>query len=176
MGSPVNTSQVEFYASVTKTGNIYFTRQMEGKGEDIVMCRFSNNQYDTAVSLPDAINSKGGEFNAFVDPNEQYIIFTGYKRNGNFGTGDLFISTKNKNGEWTEAKNLGDEINGEGLTYCPYVSPDNKYFFFTTSRGIFKTPFNKKQNLKQLKSFMRSPLNGWDNIYWMEAKEIINHF
>ncbi len=172
-GSPINTAKNEFYPSITKSGNIYFTREMEGKSEDIVVCKFSNNKYDTAVSLPNAINTNGEEFNTFVDPDEQFIIFTGYKRIGNIGSGDLFVS-KNNNGEWGEAKNLGNTINGTGLTYCPYISPDKKYIFFTSSHGIFKTPFDKKINLKELKKYMHSPLNGWDNIYWMDAKGIIN--
>jgi Tol biopolymer transport system component len=173
MGATVNTSKDEFYPSIAKSGNIYFTRQMEGKDEDIVICRFNNNKYDTAVSLSSAVSTTGAEFNAYVDPDEQYIFFTGYKRKGNIGSGDLFISKKNADGEWEEAKNLGDKINGTGNTYCPYVSPDKKYFFFTTSRGLFKTPFEKKQDFKGLKSYMNSPWNGWDNIYWVEAKEII---
>jgi hypothetical protein len=173
LGNLVNTSKDEFYPSIAKSGNIYFTRQVEGKDEDIVMCRFWNNTYDTAVSLPDVINTKGAEFNAYVDPDEKYILFTGFKRKGNIGTGDIFISKKNDKGEWQEAKNLGEKINGGGNTYCPYVSPDKKYFFFTSARGLFKTPFEKKQNFKELKSYMNSPWNGWDNIYWVEAKEII---
>ena len=175
IGSPVNTSKDEFYPSIAKSGNLYFTRQMEGKDEDIVMCKFNNNKYDTAVSLPATVNTTGAEFNAFVDPDEQYVLFTGYKRKGNIGTGDIFISKKNIAGEWEEAKNLGDKINGAGNTYCPYVSPDKKYFFFTSSRGLFKTPFEKKQDLKGLRSYMNSPWNGWDNIYWVEAKEIIGY-
>lgn len=173
MGSPVNTSKDEFYPSIAKSGNIYFTRQVEGKDEDIVVCKFWNNAYDTAISLPAAINSTGAEFNAFVDPDEKYILFTGYKRKGNIGSGDIFISKRGNNGEWQEAKNLGEKINGQGNTYCPYISPDKKYFFFTSSRGLFKTPFEKKQNFKELKTYMNSPWNGWDNIYWVEAKEII---
>ena len=172
MGSNVNTSKDEFYPSIAKNGNIYFTRQMEGKDEDIVMCRFHDNTYDTAISLPGVINTSGAEFNAFVDPDEKFIIFTGYKRKGNIGSGDLFIS-RNNNGQWENAKNLGEKINGPGNTYCPYVSPDRKYFFFTSSRGIFKTPFDKQQDLKGLKSYMNSPWNGWDNIYWVDAKEIV---
>jgi len=47
IGTAVNTSKDEFYPSVAKSGNIYFTRQMEGKDEDIVMCRYNNNnKYD----------------------------------------------------------------------------------------------------------------------------------
>jgi len=174
MDEPINSSKDEYYPAVTKSGNIYFTRNMGETDEDIVVCKFQNNTYDTAVSLSPAINSSGGEFNAFVDADEQFLIFTGYNRKGNYGTGDLFISF-NKNGEWTEAKNLGDTINGPGLTYCPYISPDKKYFFFASSRGYFKSPFANPQNLNDLKKLIHSPLNGWDNIYWMDSKKILEY-
>lgn len=173
-GAAINTPKDEFYPSIARSGNIYFTRQMEGKDEDIVMCKFSDNKYDTAISLPGAVNTNGAEFNAFVDPDEQYILFTGYKRKGNIGAGDIFISKKS-NGEWQEAKNLGEKVNGQGNTYCPYVSPDKKYFFFTSSRGLFTTPFDKRQDFKALKSFINGPWNGWDNIYWVDAKEIVSN-
>lgn len=173
-GVPMNTGEDEFYASVARNGNIYFTRAVKGREEDIMMCAFANDHYAAAVALSDSVNSDGDEFNAFVDPDERYIIFTGYKRDGNLGSGDLLISFMQKNGEWGKAQNMGDKINGPGLTYCPYVSPDGKYFFFTSSRGIFKTPFEKRKNFSELKSYMQSPHNGWDNIYWMDAAIILN--
>ena len=175
LGAPINSTKDEFYPSVTKSGNIYFTRNMGETDEDIVVCNFHNNTYDTAVILPKTINSMGGEFNAFVDPDEKYIIFTGYKRKANYGSGDLFISFKNAQGEWIEAKNLGNLVNGVGLTYCPYVSPDKKYFFFSSSRGYFKAPFSKKQNFKTLDKLIHSPLNGWDNIFWMDASKAFSY-
>jgi Tol biopolymer transport system component len=172
-GMPVNTNEDEYYPSITKTGNVYFTRAVQGREEDIMLCEFKNNQYDTAVSLPDEINSGGDEFNAFVDPDEKFIIFTGYKRKGAYAAGDLYISKKNERGEWTEAIDLGNVINQPGLNYCPYISPDKKYFFFTSNRGGVKAPFAEQQNVKSLYSKMHSTLNGADNIYWMEAKTII---
>ncbi|MFT3681479.1 MAG: hypothetical protein QM791_14495 [Ferruginibacter sp.] len=173
IGAPVNTTANEYYPSIAKSGNIYFTRAMDGKGEDIVMCAFRNNTYDTAVSLPAAVNSIGDEFNAFVDPDENFIIFTGYERSDAFGAGDLYISRKNSNGEWMTATNLGDIINRPGLNYCPYISPDKKYFFFTAGRGGFKTPFDKKQDRKSFYGKMHQYLNGYDNIYWMSAEKIL---
>ncbi|WP_435353408.1 hypothetical protein [Emticicia sp. SJ17W-69] len=173
MGSPVNSPKNEFYASLARNGNLYFTKEMEGKDEDIVVCKFSGDKYEAPVSLPETVNSMGAEFNAFVDVDEQFIIFTGYKRKGNIGSGDLFISKKNEKGEWSEAKNMGEQVNGVGNTYCPYISPDKKYFFFTSSRGVFKTPFAQKQDFSSLKAFVKSPLNGWDNIYWIDAKEVL---
>lgn len=174
MATPVNTNEDEFYVSVAKSGNLYFTRKMKDKGEDIVVCRWLNGKYEEAISLPDAINTPGDEFNAFVDPSEQYIIYTGYKRKGATGAGDLYISKKNEKGEWETSQNLGTKINGPGLTYCPYVSADKKYFFFAASRNnAVKPPFEKKQTLSSFKMLAENHLNGWDNIYWIKAELIL---
>lgn len=170
---PVNTEENEFYPSVARNGNIYFTRVMEGQDEDIVLCRRQNNIYLPAVSLPGTVNSKGAEFNAFVDPDEAYVLFTGYRREGNLGQGDLFISYRNAEGGWGQAINFGNKINGPGLTYCPYVTPDKKYLFFSTARGGFTPPFPTAQSLVELKSLFHSTGNGWDNIYWIGAERFI---
>jgi hypothetical protein len=171
--APVNTDKDEFYPSISRSGNIYFTRNMGSSDEDIVMCPYNDNNYDTAIKLPATINSDGAEFNAFVDPDERYILYTGYNRPGNTGAGDIYVSFKNSAGEWMPAINIGTEVNGPGLTYCPYVSPDKKYFFFSTSRGFAKPPFNKAKNFEALKQLMKTTLNGWDNIYWMQLPEIL---
>ncbi|HEY5408244.1 MAG TPA: hypothetical protein VIJ92_14205 [Ginsengibacter sp.] len=173
MKSPVNTDKDEYYASVAKNNNIYFTRAVEGREEDIMVCKFIDGKYKEAESLPDNINSTGDEFNAFVDPDETYIIFSGYKRKDGYGSGDLYISKKNDKGEWQQAKNLGASINSTSLDYCPYITPDKKYFFFTSNRHTIKTPFKKAKTFKELKAIMHSPLNGSDNIYWMKASEVL---
>ena len=173
MKSPVNTEKNEFYPSVTRSGTIYFTREVPGKDEDIVYCRFVNEIYDTAVSLPESINSSGAEFNAYIDPDEQFIIYTAYKRKGNIGSGDLYISYKDNTGNWNESINMGNAINGVGLTYCPYVSPDKKSFFFSSSREVFQFPFEKPKKMKEIRALLAGVGNGWDNIYWVEAKQWI---
>lgn len=170
--APVNTDKNEFYPAVSKSGSIYFTREMTGKDEDIVMCRWNVDHFEGAQSLPDQINSTGAEFNAYVNPDEDVIFYTAYKRPGNFGSGDLYMSVK-KNGQWQPSINLGSKINDKGLTYCPYLSPDKKYFFFTSNRWS-GPPFAERQNITSLKKLLSSPLNGWDNIYIMDSKEILS--
>lgn len=172
---PVNTDQNEFYPSVARNGNIYFTRVMEGQDEDIVLCQKQDSSYLPAVSLPGTINSKGAEFNAFVDPDESYVLFTGYRREGNLGQGDLFIAYRDAARGWSQAINLGNNINGPGLTYCPYVTPDKKYLFFSTARGGFAPPFPTAQTMEKLKSLFHSSGNGWDNIYWIGAGRFIKN-
>lgn len=53
------------------------------------------------------------------------------------GSGDLYISSRRKDGTWTEAKNLGIAFNRNGYDFCPMASPDGKYFFFTRKGDIY---------------------------------------
>lgn len=174
LGHVVNSEKDEFFPSVTKNGNLYFTTEFAtGKGkEDIVLCEWKNGEYQPPVSLPEAINSKGFEFNAFVDPDEQFIIFSGYGRSDDLGKGDLYISMK-KGGEWTPAINLGKNINSNTLDYCPFVSWDKQYLFFTSSKFSYKAPFNKKQTAAELKKGLQSAGNGLDDIYWVRFESIL---
>ena len=174
LGRVVNSNKDEFYPSVSRGGNIYFTRDMEKSKEDIVVCYFKNGEYDSAQSLPPAINSAGFEFNAFVSPDEQYIIFSGHNRSDGFGSADLYISKRNKAGEWIKAENLGKKINSAALDYCPFVSSDNKYFFFTSKRSRIKSPMKNKLNFKELKQLLNNSKNGLDDIYWIKRDAAFN--
>lgn len=172
-GFVMNTPANEFYPSVARNGNIYFTSEFKaGKGkEDIVMCAWQNGQYQPPVSLPEAINSKGYEFNAFVDPDEQFIIFTAYGRADDMGRGDLYISEKDESGNWKPAKHMGAGINSKNLDYCPFVTPDKKYLFFSSNRPINRTPFDQAKDYKAITGMLNGPGNGLDDVYWIEFKK-----
>ena len=171
----VNSPKDEFYPSVTKSGNLYFTLEMEqGKGkEDIVVCKWVNGAYQKPESLPEAINSKGYEFNAFVDPEEQFILFTGYRRSDDLGGGDLYISKKDASGNWLPAVHLPAPVNSNKIDYCPFVSWDKKYMFFTSSRVSAALPFKEKKNLEEIKTIFTSSGNAVDDIYWVSFDAII---
>jgi Tol biopolymer transport system component len=170
---PINSAKDEFYPSIAKSGNIYFTTELtETKKEDIVVCYYRNGIYSKPEALSDSVNSTNAEFNAFVDPDERYIIYSSYGRKDN-GGGDLYISYKNKNGEWGTARNLQPPINSSGIDYCPYVSPDGKYFFFTSNRSILTQPFKSKMDINELKKALNSAGNGLDDIYWMKFEEVL---
>lgn len=170
-GPTVNSDADEFYPSVTRSGNLYFTTEFKnGKGrEDIVMCEWKNGAFLPPVSLPEAINTKGFEYNAFVDPDEQFIIFTSPGRADDIGRGDLYISKKDASGKWQQATNPGAAINSKSHDYCPYVTPDKKYFFFSSSRTENKMPMNAPATFKSITALLNGAGNGMDDIYWMKA-------
>ncbi|MEZ4826798.1 MAG: hypothetical protein R3C61_10975 [Bacteroidia bacterium] len=98
LGSAINTTSDEFYPAITLSNNLYFTSNRAGtKGEDdIFFCEWRDGGYSQPVSLSDSINSAGYEFNAYVAPDESYLIFSGYNRADGLGSGDLYISYRGK--------------------------------------------------------------------------------
>lgn len=174
LGSTINTTSDEFYPSVTKNGNLYFTATYAGGPgrEDIYVSRFEQNSFKKPVALDTAINSKFYEFNAFVSPDEDYILFTSYGRKNDSGGGDLYISVKDVNGRWQPAQNL-KQLNSKQLDYCPFVSPDGKSLFFTSERHALPASFETPTNYKSIAEVQDQPLNGTGNIYWIDFKEVL---
>lgn len=124
----VNSAKNEYYPGAAKSGNLYFTVEAEyGKGsEDIVICKPTARGYSKPESLPEDVNTKYDEFNAFIDPDEQFIMFSCYGRADDIGHGDLYISRKDKSGNLLPAKHLPAPINSKALDYCPFVNRRQK--------------------------------------------------
>ena len=180
LGTSVNTATDEFYPSITKSGNLYWTASYKDKGalgrEDIFVSSIRDGVYQTAVALDSAVNSNMFEFNAFVDPNEQYILFSSYGRKGEKGGSDLYISVKNAGGKWQPAKLLSD-LNSDQLDYCPFVSPDGTTLFFTSERHDLPADFlTGRASVKKLREIWETTLNGTGNIYWVDFQQILKGF
>jgi hypothetical protein len=168
-GSSVNTDKDEFYPSLARNGNLYFTRDNGEAKDDIFMSAYRDGHFQNPEPLSESVNSKGYDFNAFVDPDEQFILFSSYKRKDDFGGGDLYYSLR-KDSIWLPAKHFGREINSASLDYSPFVSGDKKYFFFTSKRQLVKFPFPKSKTFAQIKEILGSFGNGNDDIYLMNFK------
>jgi hypothetical protein len=161
------------HPAVSNTGTLYFRyRGKDNKGNaDTHKSRFVNGTYSTPENLSHTLNTKYIEGDVCVAPDESYII---YLRRGDKGFGgvDLFISFKNEDGSWTEGKNMGSDINSSATEYCPTVSPDGRYFFFTSNRRMYtpysETPLSYKKKLE----ILGSPGNGFGDIYWVDARVI----
>jgi Tol biopolymer transport system component len=69
-----------------------------------------------------------------VSPDEQYLIVTS-NRPGGYGQTDLYVSFRAANGGWEPRINLGDTINTAETEFCPMVTPDGRYLFFSRSYG-----------------------------------------
>ncbi len=170
-GAPVNTDKDEFYPSLTKSGKLYFTRNNDDAGDDIFVTELKNGKYLQPQPLPETVNSKGDDFNAFIDPDEKFIIFSSYKRKDDLGRGDLYFALR-KDGVWQPAVHFDLGINSTTLDYSPYVSPDRKYFFFTSKRLLIKFPFPEPKTGSQIRNVLNSYGNGFEDIYILNFKVV----
>ena len=134
-GPNINSEKNEYYMSFTKSGTMYFSTNANSDNFDIYKSAYRNGKFQKAEKLGPGVNTREYEADVFVAPNESYLVFASNKRSG-LGRGDLYISF-NKNGKWSEAKNLGKTVNTAGHELCPFVTYDGKYLFYTSRKDIY---------------------------------------
>lgn len=160
LSDSINTVSSDFFATMSKQGNIYFTKRI--KSNDIYVSYFVNNEYRKAVLLDTTINTAGNESNPYISPNEDFIIFFADYTNG-FGDSDLYISFKKQN-KWSYPINLGSEINSKLGEFCPGIDFDGGLFLFSRTElingkrkdNIYTYPL-KKLKIRKLKRLAKWP-------------------
>lgn len=141
VGAPINNHVDQYFASFNHAGALYFASKDTGPNApsyafDIYSAEFTDGAFEDPVKLSSNINTDRYEADVFVAPDESYLIFCSIRKDG-MGNGDLYISFKDDRNEWTVAKSMGPLINSEGHELCPYVTPDGKYFFYTSKEDIY---------------------------------------
>ncbi|WP_052172365.1 PD40 domain-containing protein [Psychroserpens jangbogonensis] len=174
LGAPINTEKDEFYPVITDSKNIYFTLDnlASKRKDDIYLSEFKDGTYTTPKPLGNAINSEGYEFNAFISPDESFLIYSCYNRKDGFGSGDLYISYKNDNNEWSESKNMGNTINSDKMDYCPFVDTNSKTLYFTSKRNATRKNYTSRMTTEELKKVFSSYKNGASRLYKMKMPEL----
>lgn len=132
---PVNTGQHDSYPSITKDGTLYFfSNRADGHGQgDVYRAKRVEGKYPQIENLGPPINTAYHDLDSYVAPDEGTMIFSS-KRPGGFGGADFYISFRNKDDKWSSPINMGEPFNSEYDEYIPYVTPDGKYFFFTSNK------------------------------------------
>lgn len=150
LGTLINSIESDVYPSFTQNGRMYFASSRKGgKGSmDIYYSQQINGKFSKPINIGSAINTQYGEGDTFVAPDESYLIVSSWGRPDCIGRKDFYISFRKKDGSWTIAKNMGTPINTKVYEYCPMVSPDGKYLFFSRF------------------------FEGTADIYWVDAKII----
>jgi Tol biopolymer transport system component len=149
---PLNSDHNDIYPSTTKDGTIYFfsNRDDNFTNEDIYRAKLVNGKYTEVERLGSPVNTENDEIDPFIAPDESYLIYCSDTLDG-FGGYDLYITFRAPDGSWTEPINMGEGINSSGFDWIPYITPDEKYFFFNSDRS------------------------GNADVYWIDAK-IIEQF
>ena len=98
------------------------------------------------------------------------MIFASYGRDAGAG---LYI-TFNQDGRWSLPQRMSEDINVTGREFCPIVTPDGRYFFYTSNQSVYSTDKPEKLTYKKIKDdFIQSyknPQMGNTDIYWVDIE------
>ncbi|MEL6389638.1 MAG: hypothetical protein AAFQ02_05715 [Bacteroidota bacterium] len=140
-GPNINTDREEFYMSFTQDGDLCYSSNQQAPEDtifnfDILISKLENGVFQKPEKMDPNIQSIAYDGDPYIDPKQRFVIFTSDRRGG-FGKTDLYISYQDQDGSWTKAKNLGDLYNTDDQELCPYITPDQKYFFYTSAQDIY---------------------------------------
>ena len=167
LGAPVNGDGDELYPSVAADGALYFSScgRRDSRGRcDLYRSRPRDDRYLEPESLGDSVNTPASETDAYVAPDQSYLVYAVYGRADAAGNGDLYVSF-NSGGVWSAARHLGPEINTVAREYCPVVSPDGKHLYFTSQHGVPDVPRSRALTYTELGDSLSGVRNGFGNIY-----------
>ncbi|UOB16149.1 hypothetical protein [Abyssalbus ytuae] len=162
VGYPISTDEyAESYPVVVADGSLYFTSDRPGGygKRDIYRAQYlGDGEFDTPLNIGPEINSEENARSTYVAPDENYLITTGSspKLKG------FFVSFKKKN-KWQMPiyVDLDKPLEKDWVYFCPYMSPDGKYFFF--SRRYSNPPGGSWKEVVK------------GEVYWVNSKIIFNN-
>lgn len=165
LAAPVNSDKDEFYPCITASQDLYFTMDApDGAGKDDIYVSVWNGQsYEAPVLCGDAINSAGYEFNAWVAPDGNTMIYTRYGTADGYGSGDLYLAKKDASGNWQQATNLGAEINSGFMEYCPFYDQQTQTLYFTSKRSDLSG--QDFSTLSELEAMITGGFDGLSRLY-----------
>jgi outer membrane protein OmpA-like peptidoglycan-associated protein/tetratricopeptide (TPR) repeat protein len=99
---------------------------------DIYKVSKTDSGWSAPLNLGRNINSDFWESAPSISPDGQALYFSSNKPGG-FGGIDIYVSYKTKNGYWSQAYNLGPNINTKGDDQTPFIHADNRTLYFASN-------------------------------------------
>lgn len=138
LGEPINTPKNEGAQCITADGKtLYFTAcsRNDSYGRcDIYQSDFVDGVWTNPVNLGPNVNTESWESQPAVSSDGRQLFFVSNRAGGRGGK-DIWVSYKNANGVWMEAKNIGDKINTNKDDISPFLHWDNQTIYFA-SKGF----------------------------------------
>lgn len=135
--SPFNEQPNEGGACLTiDNKELYYTRcilQNQYFNCDICYSRYEGGAWSEIETLSENINYPDTwESMPTISSDGKTLIFVSDRKGGQGGF-DLYMSTKNEEGKWSKAVNMGPAINTAGNEKSPFLHSDSKTLYFSSA-------------------------------------------
>ncbi|HEX3009321.1 MAG TPA: OmpA family protein, partial [Bacteroidales bacterium] len=135
-GAPLNTFDNEGAQTLSADGKeMYFTacNRRDGLGLcDIYYSYWNGKTWAIPLNIGAPVNSRFKETQPSLSPDGRTLYFASNRPEGKGGL-DLWQSTLQEDGSWSEPVNLGDSINTPGEEQSPFIHPDNVSLYFSST-------------------------------------------
>jgi len=144
LGYPINTVVNEGAPSISADGKTIFFTVCETFGEygenrdgfgscDLFMSRIEGNKWVKPINLGNKINSAHWESQPCFSSDGKTLFFVKrVKKNGKTEQ-DIFVTTMDRKGQFTDPIRLSDTINTPGREESVFIHPDNKTLYFSSN-------------------------------------------
>jgi len=134
-GAPLNTPDNEGAQTMTADGKtLWFTacNRRGGMGMcDIYYSTLENGKWTSPRNAGSPVNSHYSEKHPAISADGRILYFTS-NRPGGLGDFDIWMSEKIGD-TWSIPENLGDSVNTGGLEQSPFIHPDQRSLYFSST-------------------------------------------
>ena len=184
MGDSVNTKWMEYFPAITADAQTFYFTRNQGKGgryqEDFYCSKWLNGRWSKAIEVEGSLNTDDNEGAMGISSDGRVLFFTACQRPEGQGGCDLFISIK-KDGQWSKAFPLPDNVNTQHRDSQPSISFDGRTLYFSSNRpggfggkdiwmtqfvgvGVWTDPINLGERINT-KGDESTPFIHWDNAH-----------
>jgi Tol biopolymer transport system component len=155
--APISTDANELYPVIGPDGSLYINSDRDGTGAIYRAARLADGTFAPPVNAGPPFAPRDGDLS--IAPDGSFIVVSAQRpRVGGTYKNDLFVSFRQADGTWAGFVKLDDTVNTPAHEWCPMVTPDGRYLFFSRRFGAYDK-------------------EGWEgttdgDVYWMDVRAL----
>ncbi len=116
--------------SLNSDGTELFLYKTDNYDGAIYSSKYENGMWSPISKLNKNINTKFYESHAAISADGKKLYFTSNREPGGSGNLDIYVSERDKSGDWGPAINLGNKINTAYNEDTPFITKNDSILFF----------------------------------------------
>jgi outer membrane protein OmpA-like peptidoglycan-associated protein/tetratricopeptide (TPR) repeat protein len=133
---PINSYENDGTSTFSPDGQIMIYVKCGGEESigscDLYLCELEGNTWSNPINIGNVINDEEWDSQPSLSADGQTLAFVS-TRGGSYDEGmDIYISKKNRFGQWGVPQNAGSVINTPFGEKSPYLAPDGKTMYFSS--------------------------------------------